>query len=83
MTLTGQGRGHVREKTYSKVPSGLKQALAFPRKFLFLFNNIAYDISKKTVRLTAKLWELAGLLIIKQFILYGRFSYRDQVLMLR
>lgn len=48
MTLTGQGRGHVREKTYSKVPSRLKQAVAFPRIFLFLFNNIAYDISKKT-----------------------------------
>ena len=40
MTLTVQGRGHVRAETYSKVPSRLKQALAFPTKFLFLFNNI-------------------------------------------
>ena len=30
------------------MPSRLKQAVAFPRIFLFLFNNIAYDISKKT-----------------------------------
>ena len=55
MTLTGQGRGHVSEKTYSKVPSRLKQALAFPTKFRFLFNNITYGISQKNCKTCGKI----------------------------